>query len=101
VAASATGGADTFVFGSTDGLDHILDFDATEFDKIDLDATKLKWKDLDTNGNDVLDNGDDYVSISSGDTKIDLGAATGDSAALQNVVTVDNVTGLVEDDFIF
>ncbi|MHC4804530.1 MAG: hypothetical protein ACYTFF_20850, partial [Planctomycetota bacterium] len=98
---AASYGADTFVFGATDGLDVIHDFRSSDGDKIDLDATKLKWKDLDTNKNGILDNDDHYVLVN-GDTMIDLGAAIGgDIAGGIDVVTVEYVTGLVQDDFIF
>lgn len=95
------GGADTFVFDAADGLDTITDFRSTDDDMIDLSPTTLAWADLDSNDSGALDDADDHISgVAGGDTVIDLGEAAG-GAAEQNVVTVENVTGLVMDDFVF
>jgi Ca2+-binding RTX toxin-like protein len=93
-------GADTFVFGHLDGLDEVTDFDPSEGDRIDLSVSVLDWEDLDTNENGVLDDGDDFVTVSGGTTAIDLGAAAG-YAAGENVLTLTGASGLIEDDFIF
>lgn len=93
-------GADTFIFGHLDGLDTITDFDAAEGDQIDLSVSVLDWSDLDTNGDNALDDADAFVSIVGGATVIDLGAAAG-YAPGENVLTLDGAVGLIEDDFIF
>jgi len=96
---NAVGGADTFVFGSSNGRDLIADFRSGE-DTIDLSATGLVWTDLDTNGIVGLDAGDTHVSIVNGSTVIDLGGAAGTGAGA-DLVTFQNVTGLIETDFDF
>ncbi len=70
-------------------------------DEIDVAGTGLAWLNFDSNGNGVLDDGDDHVSVSRGYTAIDLGDAAGVSQAGENVVTIENNTGLVEADFVF
>jgi Ca2+-binding RTX toxin-like protein len=92
-------GADVFVFTSADGLDTINGFQRGQ-DRVDLTATDLLWDDLDSNGNGVLDNADDFVNVSGGDTVIDLGAATGGLVGL-NTLTFDGVTNVAERDFLF
>lgn len=79
----------------------IVDFRGSDGDIIDLAATELAWTDLDTNSNSVLDDGDYYVASDGSNTQIDLGAATGESVADLNVVTVAGVTGLTVVDFLF
>ena len=60
---------------------------------------RREWDALDSNGNDILDDGDKYVSVADGNTVIDLGAAQlGASDA--DFVTVVGVTALAEADFI-
>ncbi|MCH8168829.1 MAG: hypothetical protein IIC03_13005 [Proteobacteria bacterium] len=54
---------------------------------------------LDTNSNDVLDDGDLNVSVGA-DTVIDLGAATGGAAGI-DTIRVSGVTGLTAADFDF
>ena len=61
------GGADTFVFGMRDGQDVVTDFR----------ATLLAWDALDSDGSGFLDDGDACVAVAAGDTRIDLGLATG------------------------
>ena len=78
-----------------------MDFRAGDGDVINLAATELTWSDLDSNGNDVLDDDDAFVASAGGlETSVDLGAATGASADL-NVMIVVGVTGLAEGDFLF
>jgi hypothetical protein len=98
---TAVGGADTFVFGLDNGFDSIGDFEQGK-DTIDLEATGLIWDDLDTNGNDVLDDGDTYVTVSSGGTTINLGGAIADDPfAFGDQIVISGVTGLLETDFDF
>jgi len=87
--ASATGGADTFVFGSDNGADIIADFVRGE-DLINLDDTGL------TSFADISG----FISVDGSDTVIDLGAAAGGSAGI-HTVTVRDVTGLDQTDFDF
>ena len=115
----AIGGSDTFVFGSDNGTATIVDYNriqgvgGTESDRIDLTAAvngegaALTWDDLDTNGNNVLDDGDDFITTGAlsdlriaDDTAIDLGAAAGGPAGV-NVLTIERLTDLVETDFVF
>jgi serralysin len=98
---SLTGGnaRDHFVFGSVDGVDLITDFKKNQ-DLIDLRPTDLVWSDLDSNGNNRLDDGDAFVSVTAGDTIIDLGLADGGVSGL-NTVRVDNVINLTDDSFLF
>lgn len=94
------GGGDLFYFETDEGADTITDFEAGLADEfIDLSNSGLSWGNLDTNNNNVLDDGDDHVSVGA-DTVIDLGGAAGGSTGI-NTVTVTGVTGLVEDDFFF
>ena len=93
------GGADTFVFGARDGLDTITDFRAADGDRIDLRATLLGWDALDSDGSGLLDDGDACVAVAAGDTRIDLGLATG-AVAGQHVVTVAATVGLGAGDFL-
>ncbi len=95
-------GRDTFLFNTTDGLDTVSDF-RRRSDQIDLRGTGLTWADLDSSGNGVLGNNDAFVDVTAGRnarTIIDLGAAAGDASGL-NVLTLLNVTGLTENDFLF
>jgi hypothetical protein len=91
-------GKDTFVFSTGNGADRITDFE--KGDTIDLSGTDLTWGMLDTNANSKLDGGDLYVTISSGDTFIDLGAAAGGLAGV-DTLRVDDVTNLKNDNFVF
>ncbi len=95
------GGADTFVFRATDGLDAVMDFRIADGDTMRLVGTALAWGDLDSNDSGVLDNGDAFVASDGMDTMIDLGAAAGASAAGLNVVTLISCTGLAEADLLF
>jgi hypothetical protein len=65
-----------------------------------LRGTGLAWADLDTSGNGVLDDRDDFVSVFGRRTIIDLGAAADEAPGI-NTVTLLNVTGLTEFDFLF
>jgi Ca2+-binding RTX toxin-like protein len=96
-----TGGnsRDHFVFNLGDGQDRITDFNKNQ-DLIDLSSTGLEWDDLDTNGNNKLDAGDDFISISGGDTFIDYGSASGGLSGV-DVIRVDDVTNIKEDSFLF
>ena len=95
------GGADVFVFGLRDGHDTIMDFRSGEGDRIEVTATPVGWSDLDSNGNGALDDADAWVAIDGADTHIDLGAAAGIHGAAGTAITVVNVVGLVESDFLF
>lgn len=129
MADNAQGGYDTFVFAADSGQDVIYDFEQGK-DHVDLSALELLvlpghvpagkmpaqglaglmkapptlagFEVLDSNGNGVLDDGDDYVSTANegADTVVDLGAAAG-GAAGEDVLTVVGVTALVEADFFF
>ena len=100
-AGSVTAGSDTFVFGLDNGSDIITDFQSGT-DLINLFDTGLTFLDLDSDGSGTLDASDDFISIASGATVIDLGDATGsaDGAGVHRV-TVDGVIDLVETDFDF
>ncbi len=87
--AAATGGADTFVFGSDNGADIVTDFLRGE-DVINLDETGLK------SFADILG----FISVDGSDTVIDLGAAAGGLAGV-HTVTVRDVVGLDQTDFDF
>ena len=104
------GGYDTFVFKAHNGPDTIYDFEQGK-DVIDLSALDLYlrkgkvppltgWDALDSNRNDILDDGDKYVRVANGNTVIDLGAAQR-GASHVDFVTVAGVTALAEGDFIF
>ncbi len=97
----ATGGNgnDIYVFSTGSGLDTITDFRRGQ-DRIDVTATDLLFSDLDSNGNGVLDNADDFVTVGGGTTVLDLGAALGGAAGL-NTLTLNGVTGLTGSDFWF
>ena len=97
-------GSDIFVFAAADGdsgRDTLFDFhvgeDLLRFDGFDshLDA----FADLDTNANQVLDEGDANVSVVAESTVIDLSGQT-DGAAEGNLTLV-GVTGLQETDVLF
>jgi serralysin len=90
---------DHFVFNFGDGQDRITDFKKNT-DLIDLRPTDLVWGDLDSNGNNKLDDADIYVSVSSGDTFIDLGLANGGVSGV-DVVRIDDATNLTKDSFLF
>ena len=97
------GGDDIFDFkaASAGGQDTISDFTQGE-DQVRFDgfgSTLDSFADLDTNGNNVLDDGDANVSIVSSNTVIDLGGAS--SGAVSGDVTVVGVTDLVSSDFLF
>ena len=107
--ATHIGGSDTFVFGPNNGADQIVDFGSVaDFttdptvakDKINLEATAvLDFAALDTDGNGVLDDGDDNISVGV-NTVIDLGAETGGAADV-NTITIFGETALVAADFDF
>ena len=82
-----------------DGQDIVTDFRAAEGDRIDLRATLLGWDALDSDGSGFLDDGDACVAVAAGDTRIDLGLATG-AGAEQHVVTVAGTVGLEAGDFL-
>lgn len=94
------GGADTFVFGDTDGKDTIMDFRHADGDRIELNGTGLTWADLDSDGSGLLGAGDAFVTLTNGSSVIDLGAATEHAAGLHQVV-VAGVTDLAAGDFLF
>jgi hypothetical protein len=62
-------------------------------------STVTGWDALDSNGNGMLDDGDKYVSVSDGNTDIDLGAAQLGMWGV-DLVTVAGVATLAEADFI-
>jgi hypothetical protein len=95
------GGADIFLFNATDGCDRVMDFRACDGDRLDLSATPLRWVDLDSSGNGVLDDADLFVEIDSGATRIDLGAASGADDPHNDVVTLVGCLDMREGDFIF
>ena len=129
MADNAQGGSDTFVFAADSGQDTVYDFEQGK-DHLDLSALDLVilpgnvpaekmplqglaglmkapptvtgFEVLDSNGNGVLDDGDDYVSAANDgmDTVIDLGAAAG-GASGEEVLTVAGVSALIEADFFF
>lgn len=92
-------GKDTFVFAPGDGQDRVTDFKKGQ-DLVDLTTTDLVWGDLDSNGNNKLDDADLYVSVSSGDTFIDLGAAGGGLGGI-DTLKLDDATNLNQTNFIF
>ena len=94
-----TGGMSGTAFGRI-GLDLLEDFTKSE-DLIVLYRSGLTWADLDSNVNNLLEDGDTFVASNGTDTTIDLGAATGLSLPDLNVVTVAGVTGLDAGDFLF
>jgi Ca2+-binding RTX toxin-like protein len=96
-----TGGyaGDHFVFAPGDGADRVTDFKKGQ-DLVNLAATDLVWSDLDTNANNRLDDADAFVSVSSGDTFIDLGAAAGGAAGI-DTLKLDDVTNLTQTNFLF
>lgn len=87
------------MFGTRDGLDEVRDFRRGDGDRLDLTGTGLAWGALDSNGSGQLDDGDEFVVIEDGGTRIDLGQASG-AAAGRHVVTVAGVTGLLEGDLV-
>lgn len=92
-------GRDTFVFNLGDGADKITDFKKGD-DTIDLQGLDLTFALLDSNGNGKLDDGDTYVTVSHGDTTIDLGAAGGGLAGV-DTLKIEDVTNLKDDSFVF
>ena len=122
-------GADVFVFDFDNGADIIHDFERGK-DIVDLSALDLfmppgnaplshlspravaKLKDappskigfevLDSNGNGILDDGDDAIQVVNGglDTVIDLGLTRGE-AAVEDTILLTGVTGLEAADFLF
>jgi hypothetical protein len=80
-------------------LDEVMDFRREDGDRLDLTGTGLAWSDLDSNGSGQLDDGDAFVAIEDGGTRIDLGLASG-AAAGRHAVTVAGVTGLQEGDLV-
>jgi serralysin len=96
---SGGNGRDTFAFGAADGLDRISDFRRGQ-DRVDVSDTSIVWATLDSNNNGVLDDADAFVSVGSGATVLDLGAALGGAAGL-NTLTLTGVTGLTNSDFWF
>ncbi|MGH6952002.1 MAG: pre-peptidase C-terminal domain-containing protein [Vitreimonas sp.] len=96
---SGGNGADGFVLTGADGLDTVNGFNKGQ-DFVDLSATGLIWADLDSNGNGVLDDADDFVSVSGGRTVLDVGAAVGGLVGL-HTLTFNGVAGLTQNDFLF
>ena len=64
-----------------------------------LKHAKTGFDALDSNRNDVLDDGDKYVRVADGNTVIDLGAAQLGANDV-DLVTVMGVIGLSESDFL-
>ena len=79
----------TFVFGSGSGADTIADFNRRQ-DFIDLSALDLSFADLDTSGNGVLDNNDAFISVSRGQTVIDLGGLLGGAEGVDTLTILGN-----------
>lgn len=95
--------ADTFVFRQGQGFDHdkIEDFEPGE-DLIALlgfGNALSSFADIDTNGNGVLDTGDTNVSLSGGDTNLDLSAFYGAAPGSHTILIEDN--DLTAEDFAF
>lgn len=67
-----------------------------------VDGTSLfqSFDDLDTNGNSVLDRGDDDISVRWGSTVIDISAEFGSDPG-SDTIKIKGETGLTESDFIF
>jgi len=97
-------GNDTFVFKADDGdsgKDTIHLFNADE-DTLAFDGygeSLNAFSDLDTNTNDVLDDGDANVSVDADNTVIDLGGQTDGES--EGTLTLVGVTGLEADDMSF
>jgi len=97
-------GNDTFVFRAADGdsgQDTIHLFNADE-DTLAFDGygeSLNAFSDLDTNTNDVLDDGDANVSVDADNTVIDLGGQTDGES--EGTLTLVGVTGLEADDMSF
>jgi Ca2+-binding RTX toxin-like protein len=97
-------GADEFVFAADTafGSDRVDDFAHSDQDHIILSgfgAALNSFADLDSNQNGVLDSGDDYVSVSSGRSYIDLSAFYSHDAG-SDVMRISQA-GLVSADFLF
>jgi Ca2+-binding RTX toxin-like protein len=92
-------GDDTFLFSGANGTDEIKDFDqgANTIEISGYGGALDTFGDLDTNGNNVLDNGDANVVVAGGDTIIDLGGIVANAGA----IIVEGVTGLDAGDFDF
>jgi len=100
-------GNDTFVVESGPGKDNgpgkdsVFDFaqgeDTLEFKG--FGSALNAFSDLDTNANDVLDDGDDHVSVVDSGTVIDIGGQT--DGASEGNLTVLGVDGLQNDDLSF
>ena len=65
-----------------------MDFRSADGDLLDLTATRLSWQRLDSNRDDRLDGSDAFVEATSEGMCLDLGAATGRSAAGLHVLTL-------------
>ena len=99
--ASLAGGADVFVFDTTDGRDTVMDFRRSDGDRLDLRGTGLDWTRFDSNGNGALDGADRFVTVSDGALRLDLGQAAGASGPGLNVVALMGVETLREIDLLF
>ncbi len=89
--------ADIFVFQSlTDGVDNIADFDAMEGDIIDISALLEEYNPLTDSINDFV-----YATEDTGNTIISIDVnGTNNAANANEIVVVDNVTGVSVDDLI-
>lgn len=97
-------GADDFVFIASEafGSDRIEDFSSASQDRVvfaGFGSALNSFADLDSNGNGVLDAGDDWVAVSSGRTYIDLSQLYGHASGT-DLIRI-STTGLDAADFLF
>ena len=87
-----TGGSDsdTFAFDTGSGQDRITDFEVgtsvNPGDVLDLSGYGLTFASLNTNGDDVVGKGDDFVTTKGNSMSIDLGAASGGAPDIDTLV---------------
>ncbi len=89
--------ADIFVFQSlTDGVDNIVDFNATEGDVIDISALLEQYNPLTDLINDFV-----YATEDAGNTVISIDVnGTGNIVNANEIIVVDNMTGVNVDDLV-
>ena len=97
--AGAVGGADTFVFGPNNGMDTITDFEPGK-DEINLFDTRMSLVAINSNGDFVIDENDDHVSLDGDNLVIDLGEAADGNPNI-NTLTIVGITSLAVGDFDF
>ncbi len=83
-------GSDTFQFDPGSGQDRITDFAVGSTvkpgDVLDLSGYGLTFAGLNTNGDDVVGKGDDFVTAKGHTMSIDLGAASGGTPDINTLV---------------